>query len=92
MIFMRVGEMNTNRDSLEVKKERKDLYRFKNAKIMKSRLHLIKKLIKDKTVLDIGSVQHISSFESNTNFRKEKGFISFKNYISGAIIIPLSSD
>jgi 2-polyprenyl-3-methyl-5-hydroxy-6-metoxy-1,4-benzoquinol methylase len=53
---------------LKIKKEREKLYRFKNAKIVKNRLPLIKKLIEDKNVLDIGSVQHTSSFETNPNF------------------------
>ncbi len=51
-----------------LKKKKENLYRFKNAKVIKNRLPLIKKLVENKTVLDIGSVQHVSSFESNPNF------------------------
>jgi hypothetical protein len=57
--------MAVNKSILEIKKEREKLYRFKNAKLIKKRLPLIKKLIKNKSVLDIGSVQHTSSFETD---------------------------
>ena len=60
--------MVMNKSLLEIKKERENLYHFNGAKLINSRLPLIKRLVKNKIVLDIGSVQHNSSFEASPHF------------------------